>query len=322
MRELTTFSDRKQAELLAGYLVTQSIPAQVESESGQWVLWVVNDDDRDAAQKFLEQFRENPNDQAWQAAQSEARQLARQEVESRKQARRRQISLNKRWSGHWWYAHPATTILIGLSVLVAVLCTDWSNLESGWMGLPALCTKDNSPLLKRLYITSFEVDGNWIRYPGNPFTAVWSGEFWRPLTPIFIHFSVLHILFNMMWMKQLAAAVEFVKGTRRFLVLVFLMAVTSNLAQFYWSGPTFGGMSGVVFGMIGYVWMQGKTQPQEGLGLRPETVVYCLLWLFLCMGGAVGPIANAAHLVGFGAGILLGARRYLWKRMVASLRSP
>lgn len=321
MRELTTFEDQDRAERLASYLVTQSIPCSVEEENRQSVIWIVNDDDRDAAREILVAFLQNPEDNRYDAALAQARQLAKQEAADQKRIRRRQFDMSKRWSGHWWYSHPATTSLIVISVLVAVVCTDWTDVQPGMLGLPALCTDEESPLLRRLYVTDFERTGQWIRFSPSPWTSVLRGEFWRPITPIFIHFSVLHILFNMMWMKQLASSVEFVKGTRRFLVLVFLMAVTSNLAQFYWSGPGFGGMSGVVFGMIGYAWMQGKTQPQEGLALRQETIVFAVLWLFLCMGGAFGPIANAAHLVGFGVGILLGARQMLWKSLLRQWQS-
>lgn len=321
MRELTTLENQQQAERLAGYLVSQSIPSSVEQEDGHWIVWITNDDDRDAAQEIFTEYQKNPDDSRYVAGLVKAKQQARDEAATQRKIRRRQVDLTKRWSGHWWYAHPATTVLIGISVLVAVVCTDWRNPEPGMLGLPALCNNDDSVIRKHLFITDFQIIDGQIYFPPSPFTAVFAGEFWRPVSPIFLHFGVLHLLFNMMWMKQLASAVEFVKGTRRYLILVFLMAVSSNLAQFYWSHPMFGGMSGVVFGMIGYVWMKGKTQPDEGLALMPQTVVYSFLWLFLCMGGAVGHIANAAHLVGFGMGIFLGARSYLWKLLLRKLRS-
>jgi GlpG protein len=138
---------------------------------------------------------------------------------------------------------------------------------------------------------------------------------WRLVTPVFLHFGVLHILFNMMWLRNLGGAIEFVRGTRRFLLLFLLLAVISNVAQLLWSGPRFGGMSGVVFGLIGYVWMKGRTQPHLGLGLTSDQIVYSVLWLVLCMGGAMGNIANAAHLAGFIAGILVGSRHALIRKL-------
>ena len=319
MRELTTLNRQREAERLAGYLVTQSIPSSVEEENDRWVVWIVNDDDRETAQEVLEAFQQNPADNRYDTALVHAKKLAKQESGARKAIHRRQVDFAERWGSHSWNTHPATTTLIVISVLVAVVCTDWKRIEPGTLGLPALCTNQDSVLLRHLYVADLEIfvgrDGmRRIRYE-TPWNAVLRGEVWRPITPIFLHFTVLHILFNMIWMYQLASIVEFVKGTRQFLVLVFLIAVISNLAEFYWSGPRFGGMSGVVFGMIGYAWMHGKTQPHEGLGLRQETLVFAILWLFLCMGGVVGHVANAAHLVGFVVGIILGARQALWKSM-------
>ena len=316
MRELTTLNSQREAERLAGYLVTQSIPSSVEEEDDQWVIWVVNDDDRETAQKALEAFRQNPADNRYDTALVHARTLAKQESDARKTSHRRQVNFAERWNRRWWYTHPATSVLIGISLLVSVICTDWGNFRRDGMGLPALCTHFESPILKRLFILeTVRIDpSSWQVL--TPFVPVLKGDFWRPVTPIFIHFGILHLLFNMIWMYQLAALVEFARGTRRYLILVFILAVTSNLGECYWSlwharFPLFGGMSGVVFGMIGYVWIKGKTQPHEGLTLRPDTVVYSFLWLFLCMGGVVGHVANAAHLVGLIVGIVLGTQRRL-----------
>ena len=84
MRELTIFTNQQQAERLAGYLVTQSIPSSVDKEDGQWVIWVVNDDDRDAALKILDVFQQNPDDSRYDAALVQAKKLAKQEADVRR----------------------------------------------------------------------------------------------------------------------------------------------------------------------------------------------------------------------------------------------
>jgi len=58
------------------------------------------------------------------------------------------------------------------------------------------------------------------------------GEVWRLVTPIFIHFSIFHILFNCMMAYQLGGAIEMNRGSTRLALLVLLTAVPSNLAQF------------------------------------------------------------------------------------------
>jgi membrane associated rhomboid family serine protease len=46
-----------------------------------------------------------------------------------------------------------------------------------------------------------------------------------------------------------------------------------------------------------------------------------MLWMLLCIGGAFGPIANAAHVAGLVAGMLAGARTAIWKKIAGSRRA-
>ena len=89
--------------------------------------------------------------------------------------------------------------------------------------------------------------------------------------------------------------------------LVLVISGASNLGQYLWTHyPVFGGMSGVVYGLLGYVWIRGKFDPGSGLFLHRETVIMMIFWLFLCFTGALGPIANAAHVVGLVVGMAWG----------------
>ncbi len=132
------------------------------------------------------------------------------------------------------------------------------------------------------------------------------GQLWRLLTPIIIHFGILHIVFNMLWLYQLGSAVEQRQNSDRMFTLVIIIAILSNLAQYLWSGPIFGGMSGVVYGLLGYVWAQGKYNPRSGIGLNQSTTVMMLIWFIVCWLGLVGNIANMAHTIGLVCGVILG----------------
>jgi GlpG protein len=132
------------------------------------------------------------------------------------------------------------------------------------------------------------------------------GEIWRLFTPMFLHFNVLHILFNMLWLRDLGSMIEARKGSWFFLLLTLVLAGTSNVGQYLWDGPHFGGMSGVVYGLLGYIWMQGKFNPASKLSLEPQTVTLMIVWFFLCMTGLVGNIANMAHGVGLAVGVAWG----------------
>jgi GlpG protein len=84
------------------------------------------------------------------------------------------------------------------------------------------------------------------------------------------------------------------------------LAVFPNLAQFYMHGPMFGGMSGVVYGLLGYIWIRGKMDPGSGLYLHPSTVWMMIIWFVLCVAGLFGAIANTVHAVGLGLGMAWG----------------
>lgn len=344
MRELTTLKTLEDGQRLVAYLALQAIETNLEDDDGEWVVWILRDEDRDQAREILEEYLENPADEKYEKAERKVRSVLK-EAERLQKQRNHTERLRKRWSGSWRYSYPATYIYIALCVLVAAVGTDWSNVKQSQFGMPALCTNEDSPVVQALFIRTpyryREVDGvrkpEYLMYPGDLIargprsvewarqraeatanTLLWSfqnGEFWRPFGPAFLHFGVLHILFNMMWIKTVGGAIEFVRGTRRFVALCLIIAAISNIAELFWSGPYFGGASGVVFGLIGYVWMKGKTSPRDGLGLEPRTVTYSIAWLVICMTGALGAIANAAHLVGFLTGIVIGARRAIWKKL-------
>jgi GlpG protein len=144
-----------------------------------------------------------------------------------------------------------------------------------------------------------------------------AGEFWRLLTPIFLHLSVTHIVFNMLALYQLGCMIEARRGSWHLVALVVVLGLGSNLAQYVAAGPGFGGMSGVVFGLIGYVWMRGKYDRASGLVLDRTYLTISLVWLVACYTGWLGPVANTAHV----AGLALGA---LWGRLAASraMRKP
>jgi len=135
---------------------------------------------------------------------------------------------------------------------------------------------------------------------------IFSGQIWRLFTPIIIHFGILHLAFNLLWLYQLGSAIEQRQNTRRMINLVIIISILSNLAQFYWQGPIFGGMSGVVYGLLGYVWAQGKYNPRSGLGLDKNTTIMMLVWFVVCWLGLVGNIANMAHTIGLVCGVVLG----------------
>lgn len=139
------------------------------------------------------------------------------------------------------------------------------------------------------------------------------GQYWRLLTPIFLHFGLLHIVFNGLWLWDLGGRIEHVQGSGRLLVLVVLIGVGSNLAQAVFAQVgVFGGMSGVIYGLLGYSWIWGRITQDRSLEVPNVILALMLGWLVLAMVGfaellGVGAVANAAHVGGLVMGLLLGA---------------
>lgn len=142
---------------------------------------------------------------------------------------------------------------------------------------------------------------------GTGMQAVLDGQFWRLLTPIFLHFGLLHIVFNMLWLWQLGGPFEKRLSSLELLAFVGVVGTLSNLAQYvYDPGTPFGGMSGVVYALLGYFWVQGRTNPRFGMGLHKAIVVMMLVWFAVCWLGLIGNIANMAHTAGLFLGLAWG----------------
>ncbi len=91
------------------------------------------------------------------------------------------------------------------------------------------------------------------------------------------------------------------------LSLVVVLAVGSNLGQYFYGGPDFGGMSGVLYGLMGYIWIRGQVDPASGLFLSPMSITILLVWFFLCLVGFIPHVANACHAYGLVMGMIIGA---------------
>lgn len=154
--------------------------------------------------------------------------------------------------------------------------------------------------------------------PGSLFGKIRQGEFWRLFTPCLLHGNILHILFNLAWIWVLGKQIEERIGLFRMFLLVLFTGIFGNIAQYLMSGPLFVGISGVVMGMIGFIWIRQKKAPWEGYPLQRSTLIFIALFI-LAMGilevvslglryfevvESMIPIANTAHVVGAIIGIL------------------
>jgi GlpG protein len=146
-------------------------------------------------------------------------------------------------------------------------------------------------------------------------------EYWRLITPAFLHFGWLHIVFNSLWLWELGNKVERALGSVHMLGLFFTIALISNACQYLFGGPSiFGGMSGVVYGLLGFSFVGARLQPRWLFEPSRPIMLLMVGWLVLCLVGFVevlgfGAIANAAHVGGLLSGAALGAGMALLSRV-------
>lgn len=138
-----------------------------------------------------------------------------------------------------------------------------------------------------------------------------SWQFWRFLTPIIMHFGILHLVFNGVWALVLGMRLEPFLGKANYFILIFVTALAGNLAQALTSGGNFGGLSGVVYGLFGCMFFLHRKWPIRNLALPIGLYIFLLANLVLGFAGVIdlfiaGSIANWAHLGGLLAGAAFG----------------
>lgn len=186
-----------------------------------------------------------------------------------------------------------TLMLIVVSVIITLLVSLGDNVQMmGWFT-----------------IVEFHVQGNKIYY-ADLLAMLMDGQVWRLITPAFMHFNVPHILFNLLWVWVVGRRIELLLGRSVLLGLFLFSALVSNVAQFWVSGPMFGGMSGFVFALLGFAWLWDRLKPTTMIGMPPALMGFMFFWLVLGFSGVLeslglGSIANTAHLAGLGAGLAI-----------------
>ncbi len=322
MRQLTTLPSADAARSLADYLLTLKIDTQLEQQPEGWAVWVRDEDHLPRARQELEQFHRNPSDPRYQGASSTAALLRKQKLQEEKAYHRRQKRFYARM-GRAGAAGGITLALIVVSVIVFFLK------DGSRYGRSLLQALSIAPYEYRLVVYDPSAGAQGVSVEvitKEGLGPVLHGEVWRLVTPIFIHSNSWHILFNMWALYVLGGAIERRRGHIRYLILVLVLAVMSNLGQYFLGkigsgvpldslprSPNFGGMSGVVYGLFGYIWMKARFQPEMGLFIDSTNIVILMAWFFLCMTGWLGPIANVAHAVGLLAGMMIGYIPTLWR---------
>jgi GlpG protein len=312
MRMIGTIPLADDAERFSDYLLTQKIDNLVEESStgeanGNWLVWIEHDDDIDRGKSELATFLQNPSDPKYHAA-GQAEKIRKQEEKSQQRRRKQFIDVRTSWGAPQQWKVPVTLALMILTLVISIGTNSIGFFGENhpaaldWFGYVSL----NEQRIEQFWTTTTPGESESHAMVGYWLDTLAHGEVWRLFTPMFLHWSFLHLLFNLFWLRDLGALIETRRGTWRFLGLIVLCALLSGLAQFFWKLPhlpNFGGMSGVNYGLFGYIWVKGRYERYLGLQISDQSSYILIAWLFLCMTGWMGPVANAGHV----GGLLTGA---------------
>jgi GlpG protein len=303
-----------EAKRFIDYLYTQGIRAMAEpTRLGTWDIWINEESQIEQSKIELHFYMLNPGESCYMAAPEQAKTLVKEARNKRKKVAEKIVSPRRSWGlGRAAGKMPVTLTLIAISLLVALLTR---------------FGKDLDPVRPYLFITKLTPGwlGGWTFTPG--LEEIRHGQIWRLVTPIFIHMDFFHVAFNMYWLWIFGSMIESRRGSLRFLALVLVSAVASNLAQYAYRGPEmiffgheatggpfFGGMSGVGYALFGFCWLRTILVRTEAPFVDGRIAFLFLVWFFICVFGDVGPVANVAHAVGLLVGAVAGAAPKLLRR--------
>lgn len=129
------------------------------------------------------------------------------------------------------------------------------------------------------------------------------GEWWRFITPMFLHIGLLHLFMNTLALFYLGIAVESIFGRSRFLWIYVFSGIMGSVASFVFSPSISAGASGAIFGCFGALLYLGVTHPRlffRTIGLN----VIVIIVINLIFGFTFPGIDNAGHIGGLVGGFL------------------
>ncbi len=137
-------------------------------------------------------------------------------------------------------------------------------------------------------------------------TIPWvQGRWWTLLTAIYLHGNLLHILFNLLWIRQLGPAVEQLYGPARFFTIFTVAGVAGFVASSLLGHAYTLGASGAIFGLLGAIVAFG--QRRGGVFGRAMLREYGMFALILFVMAFVMPgVDHFAHAGGFVGGFAAG----------------
>ena len=304
MRHLTTITGKSKAESFVAYLLTLDIPTHVEPTliQDEWDIWIRDEDRLEFARQEYAQFVESQDHAKYKQAIDQARSIIKEKKQKSSEHQKNiQYSTSRVKPNLFGGSLPPLTLTLIILCVVLGVITEFSRPGAkNWLGNFAM---------KQLMF----VDMSLYLKSGDAAASLKHVELWRILTPAFLHGGPIHLLFNMLSLASLGRLTERLEGIGRYALILLIVAFGSHLFQGLmptnWFGsPNFVGISGVIFGLLGY--MGTKTTLRPDLGFHLPAQVYVMTGFILVLGFSGGSkdfqMANLAHLGGLISGIACG----------------
>lgn len=131
-------------------------------------------------------------------------------------------------------------------------------------------------------------------------------QVWRLWTPVFVHYTALHLFTNAYLWWCFASHMES-RSIINLILFTLVTALITNLSQYWWAGPNFGGLSGVVYAFLGFHLVQYYYWRNAEYRVNPVLAIILLALIPLYASGAFGKFSNAAHISGLLSGALIAS---------------
>lgn len=155
----------------------------------------------------------------------------------------------------------------------------------------------------------YPVDDSILSWGAKEPVAIVQGEYWRFVTPLFIHIGIIHFLFNSYILYMIGQQLEVMLGPWRFLLIFLASGILGNVASAVLSPVMSAGASSSIFGLLGcgfYIERLIRRSVEQETGLKGGNKAYAMTILINLGFGFLMPfIDNAAHVGGLIGGLLL-----------------
>jgi GlpG protein len=311
MRYIGELSSETEATKFTSFLIVNDIDSMTEASDGSWHIWVKDEDKTTVARARFDEFQADPAHPRYGQAVAEAEVVAKKSAEKLAESQRNTVQLAQKWGqapslGGRLGPRP---VFVQTIIVVAISVTLFTSFGKSTAGL-------GREMLESL---SFARYADIVKVDGSPTASIRSGQVWRTLTPIFLHFDVQHILFNCLMFYMFGRQIEWERGAYFLAWFVVVVGVAGNLGQglvqplLTGEFVPFGGLSGVVYGVFGYIWICSRTG--QGRYFMSDLMVFVMLAFFvlgwmgeLGMVDFMENIANWGHTLGLFAGMAWAMR--------------